>query len=142
MKQILVFVLFAAMFCWLMFSPVYKHVLIIRQALLQQEADYLLEIGASGRFGYIDGGMLTQSRERLAGYGFQPGQLEYVVSSTSGEPADDASTPLARGTGLRLTIRYPYDNLLDVDRLIGLASAPAEARITANGMKMSEYVPW
>ena len=141
MKQILVFVLFAAMFCWLMFSPVYKHVLIIRQALLQQEADYLLEIGASGRFGYIDNGMLMQSRERLAGYGFQPEQLEYAVSSTSGQPAGDPNAPLERGTGLRLSIRYPYDNMLDIDRLIGIAAAPAAARLSANGMKMSEYVP-
>lgn len=142
MKQILVFVLFAAMFCWLMFSPVYKHVLIIRQALLQQEADYLLEIGASGRFGYIDNAMLLQSKERLAGYGFQPERLEYGVSSTTGEPADDSASPLRRGTGLRLTIRYPYDDLLDIDRLIGISAASAEARLTAGGMKMSEYVPW
>jgi len=141
MKQLLVFVLFSAMFCWLMFSPVYKHVLIIRQALLQQEADYLLEIGASGRYGYIDSGMLMQSRERLADYGFQPGELEYTISSTTGEPADNPASPLVRGTGLRLTIRYPYDNLLDIDRLIGIGPAPVDAKIAASGMKMSEYVP-
>lgn len=29
--------------------PVYKHVVIVRQAVLQKEVDYLLEIGANGR---------------------------------------------------------------------------------------------
>jgi hypothetical protein len=141
MKQLLVFVLFAGLFCWLMFSPVYKHVLVIRQALLQQEADYLLEIGASGRFGYIDGGMLAESRDRLAAHGFQSGRLEYEVSSTTGASADNPFAPLARGTGLKLTIRYPYDNLLDIDRLIGVQPPSDAARISAGGMKMSEYVP-
>lgn len=141
MKQLLVFVLFAALFCWLMFSPVYKHVLVIRQALLQQEADYLLEIGASGTYGYIDGGMIAESRDRLASHGFQPGGLEYEVSSTTGVPADDSFSPLPRGVGLKLTIRYPYDRLLDIDRLIGIDPPPESARLSAGGMKMSEYVP-
>jgi len=142
MKQLLVFVLFAGMFCWLMFSPVYRHVLVMRQALLQQEADYLLEIGSSGRFGYIDRHMIEESRSRLAAYGFRPGNLEYFVASATGEPADDPSRPLMRGTGLKLTIRYPYDRLLDIDRLMGIRPPPESARITASGMKMSEYVPW
>lgn len=141
MKQLLVFVLFAALFCWLMFSPVYKHVLLIRHALIQQETSYLLEIGASGRFGYIDEEMLTQSRKRLSEYGFDPGRLVYEVASTTGEAANDRDAPLPRGVGLQLTIRYPYDNLLDIDRLIGLAPAADDARLTAFGMKMSEYVP-
>jgi hypothetical protein len=140
-KQLLVFVLFAAMFCWLMFSPIYKHVLVIRQALLQQEANYLLEIGASGRFGYIDGGMLAQSRARLASNGFQVAKLEYEVTSTSGASADDASAPVPRGVGIRLVIRYPYEHLLDIDRLIGIQPPSEEARFSAGGMKMSEYVP-
>lgn len=141
MKQLLVFVLFAALFCWLMFSPIYKHVLVIRQALLQQEADYLLEIGASGRFGYIDAAMLSESRDRLAAHGFVPGSLEYEVTSTTGEPADNPYSPLVRGGGLRLTIRYPYDNLLDIDRLIGIEPPSSGERISAGGMKMSEFVP-
>jgi hypothetical protein len=140
-KQLLVFVLFAAMFCWLMFSPIYKHVLVIRQALLQQEADYLLEIGASGRFGYIDGDMVAQSRTRLAAHGFQPAGLEYEVSSTTGVSADDASAPVSRGVGIRLVIRYPYDHLLDIDRLIGVQPPSDDARLAAGGMKMSEFVP-
>lgn len=142
MKQLLVFVLFAALFCWLMFSPVYKHVLVIRQSLLQQEADYLLEVGASGTYGYIDAEMLAQSRSRLAGFGFQADKIEYRLASTTGAAPDDPAAPLMRGTGIRLTIRYPYDNLLDIDRLIGIAPPPASARLTAGGMKMSEYVPY
>jgi hypothetical protein len=141
MKQLLVFVLFAALFCWLMFSPVYKHVLLIRHALLQQEADYLLEVGASGLYGYIDGTMLAESRGRLAAHGFKPAMLEYEVRSTTGVSADDGMAPVPRGAGIRLTIRYPYDHLLDIDRLIGVTPPPDEERMTAGGMKMSEYVP-
>ncbi len=141
MKQLLVFVLFAAMFCWLMFSPIYKHVLIVRQALLQQEVDYLLEVGASGRYGYIDGGMIAESRARLAGYGFDPAQLAYEVSATNGAEGGDASEPLPRGVGLRLQLTYPYERLLDIDRLIGIDPPSADARIAGRGMRMSEYVP-
>ncbi|MFC5468607.1 hypothetical protein ACFPPD_07725 [Cohnella suwonensis] len=141
MKQLLVFVLFSSLFCWLMFSPIYKHVLVIRQALLQQEADYMLEIGASGRFGYIDGAMVAESRERLARHGFDPSRLEYEVTSANGEEATVASSPLRRGTGIRLRIAYPYENLLRIDRLIGLEPPSEDARIAGGGMKMSEYVP-
>ncbi|WP_027094518.1 hypothetical protein [Cohnella thermotolerans] len=140
MKQLLVFLLFAALFCWLMFSPVYKHVLVIRQALLQQEVDYLLEVGASGRYGYIDGAMIDESKARLASHGFQPSLLEYAVGSTTGADASLPSRPLPRGVGLKLSIRYPYEKLLDIDRLIGI-DPPADAEISAAGMKMSEYVP-
>lgn len=141
MKQLLVFVLFAAMFCWLMFSPIYKHVLVIRQALLQQETDYLLEVGASGKYGYIDGVMVAESRNRLAQYGFNPASLNYEISTTTGEEGDNPQAPLARGTGIRLLISYPYENLLNIDRLIGIEPPPADARIAGRGMKMSEYAP-
>ncbi|THF72989.1 hypothetical protein [Cohnella fermenti] len=140
MKQLLVFLLFAGMFCWLMFSPVYKHVLVLRQALLQQEADYLLEVGASGRYGYIDETLIEASKTRLAESGFEPEKLVYAVGASSGAEAGDASAPLARGEGLKLTIRYPYDGLLNIDRLIGL-EPEAGAMLSAGGMKMSEYVP-
>jgi len=141
MKQLLVFVLFAALFCWLMFSPIYKHVLVVRQALLQQETDYMLEVGASGRFGYIDVSMIEESRGRLSQYGFAPELLEYEIMSTSGADGDNPANPLPRGTGLRLRIAYPYENLLDIDRLIGLSPPSENARISGRGMKMSEYVP-
>ncbi|CAI6080309.1 hypothetical protein [Cohnella sp. JJ-181] len=141
MKQLLVFVLFATLFCWLMFSPVYKHVVVLRQALLQQEADYMLEIGASGRYGYIDDTMVADSRARLSEYGFRPALLEYEVTTTSGLAGTDPAAPLERGSGLRLVIRYPYDGLMDIDRLIGVDPPPGEARLAAAGMKMSEYVP-
>lgn len=124
-----------------MFSPLYKHVLVLRQALLQQEADYLLEVGASGRFGYINGAMIAESRGRLGQYGFSSPLLQYEISTTSGAAGDNAATPLPRGTGIRLLITYPYDNLLDIDRLIGLEPPSADARIAGRGMKMSEYVP-
>ncbi|MDI4647546.1 hypothetical protein [Cohnella hashimotonis] len=141
MKQLLVFVLFATLFCWLMFSPVYKHVVLLRQSLLQQEVDYMLEIGASGRYGYIDAAMIGDSRSRLSGYGFKPEILEYEVTTTSGIPGTDPASPLERGDGLRLVIHYPYDGLMDIDRLIGVDPPSGTARMAAAGMKMSEYVP-
>ncbi|WP_245809685.1 MULTISPECIES: hypothetical protein [Cohnella] len=135
------FILFAAMFCWLMFSPVYKHVLVVRHALLQQEVDYLLEVGASGAYGYIGPAMLAESRARLSEFGFRPGGLEYEVASSTGAEAGNAAAPLPRGVGLKLTIRYPYEQLLDIDRLIGVEPPDADAKIAASGMQMSEYVP-
>ncbi|SDS25074.1 hypothetical protein SAMN05444162_1068 [Paenibacillaceae bacterium GAS479] len=141
MKQILVFVLFASMFCWMMFSPVYKHVLIMREAMLQKEVDYLLEVGASASRGYIDEVMLQQSRERLASIGMRRESIQFTVSSTSGLPAGNSSAPLLRGTGLRLTASYPYEGLFQIDRLIGIPVPDAAQLITVGGLKMSEYVP-
>jgi hypothetical protein len=139
-KSLLVFVLFAAMMCWLMFSPIYKHVLIVRQALLQKEVDYMLEVGASGQFGYIDSTMIMDSKQRLADYGLQPEKLIYEVKTTNNQTATDADHPVTRGIGISLSIRYPADDLYGIDRLIGLTPTK-NVRISANGLKMSEYVP-
>ncbi len=125
----------------MMFSPVYKHVLIVRQAALQQEVDYLLEVGANGSHGYIDAAMIEQSKQRLASLGLRPDELRYEVSSTDGSTATNAAAPLTRGKGLALTISYPYDGLFTIDRLIGLTPPPSDARMRAFGLKMSEYVP-
>jgi len=141
MKQILVFVLFAGVLCWLMFAPIYKHVLIVRQAVLQKEADYLLEVGASGAYGYIDSRMIEQSRERLAGRGFDPSAVEYTVTTTSGEDGTNPQRPVPRGTGIRLEITYPYFRLFEIDRLIGITPPDPASRMSASGVKMSEYVP-
>ncbi|MFX3632673.1 MAG: hypothetical protein ACE3L7_18360 [Candidatus Pristimantibacillus sp.] len=141
MKNILVFILFAAILCWMMFSPIYKHVLIVRQAVLQQEVDYLLEVGASGTYGYIDEAMMEQSRERLAGFGMRSEAVSYEVLSETGDVATDASAPLPRGTGIKLTMSYPYEDLFQIDRLIGLTPPAPDERMRAFGMKMSEYVP-
>lgn len=141
MKQILVFILFAGMLCWIMFSPIYRHVVIIRGAVLQQEVDYLLEVGASGTYGYISGEMQQQSMDRLAGLGLHSEELRYEYSTTSGVDATDAAAPVPRGTGMSLRISYPYENMFLIDSLIGLTPIPADARMSAFGMKMSEYVP-
>lgn len=141
MKQILAFVLLAGIICWFMFSPIYRHVLIMRQAALQQEVDYLLEIGANASHGYIDAGMIAASKARLAAKGFDVTRLEYIVRSDAGLPADSPAAPLLRGTGLELTIRYPVEDLLDIDRLIGITPPDSSAHIQASGVKMSEYVP-
>jgi hypothetical protein len=141
MKQILIFILFAGLLCWLMFSPIYKHVLIVRQAVLQQEVDYLLEIGASGSYGYISEQMQEQSRRRLARFGMRPDDITIELAATSGLAASDPNAPLLRGTGISLTMSYPYENLFEIDRLIGLAPPRPNERMRAFGMKMSEYVP-
>lgn len=141
MKQMLVFILFAATLCWCMFSPIYKHVFIMRQALLQKEVDYMLEVGANGSHGYVSPAMVEQSRERLRAFGFDPGSLEYEISSTSGAVATNVYQPLLRGTGLQLRIQYPYEGLFAIDSLIGLQPVSSSSRISAYGIRMSEYVP-
>lgn len=141
MKQMIVFILFAAMLTWFMFAPVYKHILILQQALLQKEVDYLLEIGASGSHGYIDGVMIEASARRLEDFGFAADRLIYSVSTTNGADGTSASAPVLRGTGIRLELSYPYGRLFEIDRLIGVAPPSDQARMTARGMKMSEYVP-
>lgn len=141
MKQLLVFVLIVTMLCWFMFAPVYKHVVIVRQAVLQKEVDYLLEIGANGRHGYIDSLMIQESRARMEERGFMPGDLVYTVESTTGAGGTNESTPIWRGAGLRLKLTYPYHRLFVIDQLVGI-TVPAETdRMGASGMKMSEYVP-
>jgi hypothetical protein len=141
MKQILVFILFATMLCWFMFAPVYKHIIIVRQAVLQKEVDYLLEVGANGSHGYINGAMIQESRARMLERGFVAGEIEYVVSTDTGVGGMDASTPVWRGTGLRLTMTYPYHRLFVIDQLVGISIPAASDRMGATGMKMSEYVP-
>ncbi|MGK9250792.1 hypothetical protein [Paenibacillus humicus] len=141
MKQILVFVLFAGMLCWMMFSPIYKHVFIVREALLQKEVDYLLETGASGSRGYIDDAMVEASRSRLEQAGMRRDQIRYRISASDGGVATSSSRPLLRGTGLLLTISYPYERLFQIDSLIGIAVPDSEERMSASGIKMSEYVP-
>nr|WP_233167656.1 hypothetical protein [Paenibacillus roseus] len=123
-----------------MFSPIYKHVFIVRQAVLQKEVDYLLEVGASGEYGYISSAMVEQSRSRLEALGLDPDAVIYEISSTSGLPADHSAAPLRRGTGLILTIRYPYERLLEIDRLIGLTPPSPDTLMSARGMKMSEFI--
>jgi hypothetical protein len=141
MKQILVFILFAGLLCWFLFAPMYKHVLLIRHAVLQQEVDYLLEIGANGAHGYIDAAMMNESRNRLAERGFDTGLLQYDVSTTTGASGTSPGAPLMRGAGIRLSITYPYERLFLIDRLIGIAIPGETERMGASGMKMSEYVP-
>jgi hypothetical protein len=141
LKQILAFVLLSGLICWFMFSPIYRHVLVMRQAALQQEVDYLLETGANASHGYIDAAMIAASKSRLEARGFDVSKLEYIVRSDAGVPADSPAAPLVRGTGLELTIRYPAENLLDIDQLIGISPPGDSAYIQATGVKMSEYVP-
>ncbi|MBO7747853.1 hypothetical protein I8J29_27040 [Paenibacillus sp. MWE-103] len=141
MKSLLVFVLLSAMMCWFMFSPIYKHVLIVRQAVLQQEVDYLLEVGASGDYGYVDAAMLEAAKERLAAYGLDPASVGFEIVTDGGATATDPSRPLLRGAPLTVTASYPVEGLFNIDRLIGVAPPADDARLRASGTKMSEYVP-
>ena len=122
-----------------MFSPVYKHVVLTRQAVLQQEVDYLLEIGASGRYGYISSSMINDSKMRLANLGLQQSLLDYTVSSTQNYIPTEQN-PLPRGESISLSISYPYENLFMIDSLVGITPIGATERMRAYGIKMSEYV--
>ena len=141
MKQILVFVLFSAILCWAMFAPTYKHVILFRQAMLQKEVDYMLEVGANASHGYVDGSAIEASKQRLSQHGFESAKLVYTVLATNGASASNPAAPVLRGTGIELTISYPYDVLFHIDRLIGIVPPAAVDRMAASGLKMSEYVP-
>ncbi|MDF2668663.1 MAG: hypothetical protein K0R67_969 [Paenibacillus sp.] len=141
MKQLLVFVLFAGLLCWFMFSPTYKHVLIIRQAVLQKEVDLMLEIGANGSHGYIDSAAIEASRIRMEERGFNRSLIQYEVLTTNGVDGTSPSAPVLRGAGLKLQISYPFERLFEIDRLIGITPPPAGSRMYAEGVRMSEYVP-
>jgi hypothetical protein len=141
MKQLLMFILLASLLCWFMFAPIYKHVAIMRQAVLQKEVDYMLEVGAAGIHGYINEGMIENSRQRLAERGFDASRAVYTITTTSGVPGGDAAAPVSRGTGIGLEISYPYEQLFFIDRLVGISAPLPASRMGAAGMKMSEYVP-
>jgi hypothetical protein len=142
MKQLLVFILLSGILCWLMFAPIYKHVAIVRHALLQQEVDYLLEIGANADHGYISASMIENSKQRLAERGFAAASLVYEVSATTGGSAMNPASPVPRGEGIVLKISYPFGRLFALDRLIGVQGPDPDERMSASGMRMSEYVPW
>ncbi len=139
MKQLLVFVLLSGLLVWLLFTPAYKHVLLARHALLQKEADYLLETGASGLRGTIAPDMIAESRQRLSRFGFRPNSIEYTVEAGGG--LDPGAGPLPRGTPIAVTLAYPYEQLFALDRLLGIAVPGSEDRMKAYGIRMSEYVP-
>lgn len=141
MKQILMFILFSAMLCWFTFAPVYKHILVLRQAILQKEVDYLLEVGANGGHGFVDSSMVQDSRTRLADRGFAAADLSYTVTTTTGVSGTNPLVPVMRGTGIKLVLTYPYGGLFGIDRLIGIVPPHDGGRMGAAGMKMSEFVP-
>lgn len=113
----------------------------MRQAVLQKEVDYMLEIGANGSHGFIDSSMIFESKQRLSANGFNIANLDYSVRTTSGVDGSNSSFPVIRGTGIGMTISYPYEKLLEIDRLIGIVPPAANSLIRASGTKMSEYIP-
>lgn len=139
MKQILAFILFASLMCWILFSPIYKHVLLTRQAVIQQEVDFLLEVGASGKYGYVTDTLIADSKKRLANLGFNPANLQYDISSSLNfTPTSEQRLP--RGEVMTVTISYPYENLFLIDALIGIEPFGEHERMRSFGVKMSEYI--
>ncbi|MEY4479631.1 MAG: hypothetical protein RLZZ267_309 [Bacillota bacterium] len=124
----------------MMFSGIYTHVLLSRQVLLQQEVNYLLEVATQARYGYMSSALISESKSRLASHGLEDGKLIYLISSTSGQSAVDASHPIPRGEGIILKISYPFDGLLDINQLVGIKPPSSEARINGFGQRMSEYI--
>lgn len=140
MKQLLAFIMFSTIICWMMFSPLYKHVLIMRQALLQQEVDYLLEVGASGQYGYISPAMIEGSKNRLSSFGLAKEKIAYEVMTADGRPLGDISERVMRGDGIKVIVSYPYERLTTIDALVGITPIPEDAKMKAFGVRMSEYV--
>lgn len=139
MKQILAFILFASLFCWLLFSPIYKHVVLTRQAVIQQEVDFLLEVGASGQYGYVSEQLIAQSKKRLGELGFNIEKLQYdITSSLHFTPTEQFRLP--RGEILIVEVSYPYENMFLIDALIGIEPFGEHERMRSYGVKMSEYV--
>jgi diphthamide synthase subunit DPH2 len=141
MRQLLVFILFAGLLCWSMFSPIYKHVVIMRQAVLQKEVDYLLEVGCSAKYGYIDFDMLAASKKRLAERGFNEADVKYEITTTNGADGTNQASPILRGEGIQIVISYPYEHLFEIDQLLGITGPKPSDLMSASGLKMSEYVP-
>jgi hypothetical protein len=140
MKAILSFVLLAGTIAWVMFGGIYNHVLMTRQTLLQQEVNYVLEIATQAKYGYISNSVMEQSKARLASKGFDPTKLEYQVSSTTGQSSVDEFHPIPRGEAIVLKIRYPYEGLLEINRLVGILPPSSNARIGSSAQRMSEYI--
>jgi hypothetical protein len=140
MKAIFAFILLAGVIAWLMFSGLFTHVLLTRQTVLQQEVSTVLETATQARYGYIAESVLNQSKQRLLTRGFDVRKLTYVIASTTGQSATDATHPIVRGEGIMLTIRYPVDGLLNINRFIGIQPPSKDATLSASGQRMSEYV--
>jgi hypothetical protein len=139
-KAILSFVLLAGIFCWLIFSGIYYHVLIMRQTYLQQEANYLLQVVTQAKYGYVSSSELSQSKNRLAEKGFSISKLVYQIYSSTGQSALDSTDPVPRGQWISIKIQYPYDGLLAINKLIGMPVPAPSAKISGFGQQMSEYV--
>jgi len=139
MKQILVFILFASLFCWLLFSPIYKYVVLTRQAVIQQEVDFLLEVGASGRYGYIDNELIGESKKRLTSLGFNTDKLQYTITSSLNY-TPTLQQRLPRGEVFIVEISYPYEKMFLIDLLVGIEPFGEHERMRSYGVKMSEYV--
>lgn len=99
----------------------------------------MLEVGASGNYGYIDQSLIADSKKRLAGLGFNPDKLEYdITSSLNFTPSLQQRLP--RGEILIVEISYPYENLFLIDTLIGVDPIGEHERMRSFGVKMSEFV--
>jgi phage replication-related protein YjqB (UPF0714/DUF867 family) len=85
--------------------------------------------------------MVSDSKQRLEDRGFDSVDLLYIVTATNGEDGSNPNNPIQRGVGISLEISYPYHNLFEIDRLVGITPPDPGSRMAAAGMKMSEYVP-
>ena len=140
MKAILSFVLLAGVFCWLIFSGMYNHTLLLRQGALEQEVELMLETATQAQNGYVSATMIERAMQHFEAKGMSRNKVQFTTSSTSAQSASNPLTPIPRGEGIRIQASYPYDGLLNINRLIGMVVPGDTDRFSYSATRMSEYV--
>jgi hypothetical protein len=140
MKAILSFVLLSGVFCWLIFSGMYNHALLLRQGALEQEVQLLLETATQAQNGYVSASMLERAMQHFEAKGMSRSKVQLTITSSNGQSAINARTPIPRGEGIHIQASYPYDGLLNINRLIGMIVPGESERFTYTASRMSEYV--
>lgn len=140
MKAILSFILLAGVFCWLIFSGMYHHVLLLRQGALEQEVELMLETATQAQNGYVSASAIEQAMQHFEAKGMSRQKVQLSISSTTGSSATNPLTPIPRGDGIRIQASYPYDGILNINRLVGMVVPGESDRFSYSATRMSEYV--
>lgn len=140
MKAILSFILLSGIFCWLIFSGMFHHALLLRQGALEQEVGLLLEKATQAQYGYVSSAMIEEAMQHLEAKGMSRQKVQFSITSTTASSATNPLTPIPRGEGIQIQASYPYDGLLTINRLIGMVVPDSSARFSYRASRMSEYV--
>lgn len=140
MKVILSFVLLSGVFCWLIFSGMYNHALLLRQGALEQEVELMVETATQAQNGYVSSAMIARAMNHFEAKGMSPSKVQLTISSSTAQSATNPLTPIPRGEMIRIQASYPYDGLLNINRLIGMVVPSSTERFSYSATRMSEYV--